>query len=120
MLIIMNLRGVKESVMILAPIFIVFVLTHILLIGYGLFTHADQFGLVFSQFNSSFQQDIGAIGFIGILAIFLRAFSLGGGTYTGIEAVSNGMQIMREPRVQTGNGRWLTWPYHSPLPPPVY
>jgi amino acid transporter len=58
-LIIMNLRGVKESVMILAPIFIVFVLTHILLIGYGLFTHADQFETVFSQFNSSFRQDIG-------------------------------------------------------------
>ena len=101
-LIIMNLRGVKESVMILAPIFFVFVLTHILLIGYGLFTHVDQFGTVFSQFNSSFHQDIASIGFIGILAIFLRAFSLGGGTYTGIEAVSNGMQIMREPKVQTG------------------
>ena len=26
----------------------------------------------------------------------------GGGTYTGIEAVSNGLQIMREPRAQTG------------------
>src|SRR6202022_4487575 len=34
--------------------------------------------------------------------IFLRAYSLGGGTYTGIEAVSNGLQIMREPRVATG------------------
>jgi len=101
-LIIMNLRGVKESVMILAPIFFIFVLTHILLIGYGLFTHVDQFETVFSQFNSSFHQDIASIGFVGILAIFLRAFSLGGGTYTGLEAVSNGMQIMREPKVQTG------------------
>ena len=73
-----------------------------MLVGYGIFHHADQFGPVFSQFNSSFKQDIGTIGFIGILAIFLRAFSMGGGTYTGIEAVSNGMQIMREPRVQTG------------------
>ena len=34
--------------------------------------------------------------------IFLRAYSLGGGTYTGIEAVSNGMQIMREPKVHNG------------------
>ena len=32
----------------------------------------------------------------------MRAYSLGGGTYTGIEAVSNGLQIMREPRVKTG------------------
>jgi hypothetical protein len=33
--------------------------------------------------------------------LFLQAYSLGGGTYTGIEAVSNGMPIMREPRVAT-------------------
>jgi hypothetical protein len=31
----------------------------------------------------------------------MRAYSLGGGTYTGIEAVSNGLQILREPRVET-------------------
>jgi hypothetical protein len=31
----------------------------------------------------------------------MRAYSLGGGTYTGIEAVSNGVGLMREPRVQT-------------------
>ena len=37
----------------------------------------------------------------------MRAFSLGGGTYTGIEAVSNGMQILREPRVQTGKRTML-------------
>ena len=43
-----------------------------------------------------------SIGMVGILAIFLRAFSLGGGTYTGIEAVSNAMHVMREPKVQTG------------------
>ncbi len=42
-----------------------------------------------------------------MLALFLRAYSLGGGTYTGIEAVSNGMQIMREPRVQTGKHTML-------------
>jgi amino acid transporter len=35
------------------------------------------------------------------LSLFVRAYSMGGGTYTGIEAVSNGVAIMREPRVQT-------------------
>jgi hypothetical protein len=34
--------------------------------------------------------------------VFLHAYSLGGGTYTGIEAVSNGLPVMREPRVETG------------------
>jgi hypothetical protein len=33
--------------------------------------------------------------------LFVRAYSLGGGTYTGIEAVSNGVGLMREPRVAT-------------------
>jgi len=36
------------------------------------------------------------------MAIFLRAYSMGAGTYTGIEAVSNGLTIMREPKVETG------------------
>ena len=34
--------------------------------------------------------------------LLLRAYSMGAGTYTGIEAVSNGLPILREPRVQTG------------------
>jgi amino acid transporter len=37
-----------------------------------------------------------------MLLLFFRAYSLGGGTFTGIEAVSNGLQIMREPRAETG------------------
>ncbi len=98
----MNLRGVRESVMILAPIFIVFAVTHLLLIGYGISSHSGQLVLLTNEVQGSFKQDILSVGFIGIMAIFLRAFSIGGGTYTGIEAVSNGMQIMREPRVQTG------------------
>ncbi|MBI3734941.1 APC family permease [Candidatus Sumerlaeota bacterium] len=34
--------------------------------------------------------------------IFARAYSLGGGTFTGIEAVSNGVAVLREPKVETG------------------
>ena len=98
----LNLRGVKESVTVLAPIFAVFVVTHILLIGYGIITHTEQVGPLVGEFRASINQDMLSIGMIGILAIFLRAFSLGGGTYTGIEAVSNAMHIMREPKVQTG------------------
>src|SRR5512137_3020848 len=98
----LNLRGVKESVTFLAPIFIVFVVTHILLIGWGLFSHAGQFGPVADEFRNRFTADLPAIGIIGILAIFFRAFSMGGGTYTGIEAVANAMHVMREPKVQTG------------------
>jgi hypothetical protein len=34
--------------------------------------------------------------------ILLRGYSMGAGTYTGIEAVSNGLQILRPPQVKTG------------------
>jgi amino acid transporter len=102
LLVVLNLRGVKESVTFLAPIFITFIITHAILLGYGIFSHTTQVHLVANEFHANITKDLGIIGSIGILAIFLRAFSLGGGTYTGLEAVSNGMQIMREPRVQTG------------------
>ena len=38
----LNLRGVKESVMTLAPIFLVFIIAHALLLGYGIFAHAPR------------------------------------------------------------------------------
>ena len=102
LLILLNLRGVKESVLILAPIFLLFIATHALLLGYGIFSHTSGFGAVSSGIQSNLSTDLSAIGLIGVLAIFFRAYSLGAGTYTGIEAVANGLQIMREPKVQTG------------------
>jgi hypothetical protein len=78
------------------------VLTHIVLLFDGVFTHADRFGALTHDFHAGLSHDVSSIGIFGILMLFLRAYSLGGGTYTGIEAVSNGLQIMREPRVQTG------------------
>ena len=101
LLVILNLRGTKESVMVLAPIFVVFVLTHAVLIGYGILTHTGRFGPLMGEFHGVYTNDLATIGFLGVLAIFLRAFSLGGGTYTGLEAVSNGVPIMREPKVRT-------------------
>ena len=41
-------------------------------------------------------------GWCSVAALLLAAYSLGGGTYTGIEAVSNGVVMLREPRVRTG------------------
>ena len=102
LLIVMNMRGVKESVTFLAPIFIIFIITHAALLGYGIFSHTSQIAPVVHEFSINFRQDLASIGGFGILLIFLRAYSLGGGTYTGIEAVSNGLQVMREPKVYTG------------------
>ncbi|MGB9629827.1 MAG: APC family permease, partial [Thermodesulfobacteriota bacterium] len=106
-LIILNLRGVKESVIILAPIFLTFIITHAIMLGYGIFVHAGDIGPISKDLRINFQHGISSLGGWGLFLLFLRAFSLGGGTYTGIEAVSNGLQIMHEPRVQTGKRTML-------------
>ena len=40
-LIVLNLRGMKESIKVLLPIFLGFFLTHVFLILYGIIAHAD-------------------------------------------------------------------------------
>ncbi len=106
-LILLNLRGTKESVQFLLPIFLLFVIMHAIAISLGIGTKIGDLPSIASQ---SVQQTVGDIHGIGIwatLAILLHAYSLGGGTYTGIEAVSNGLQVLREPRVETGRRTML-------------
>ncbi|HEX8951427.1 MAG TPA: APC family permease, partial [Polyangia bacterium] len=102
LLIVLNLRGVKESVTALMPIFILFLVTHLVLIVGGIGTHAGRAPELVQHVSSGVRDGLSTVGAGGLLIVFLRAYSMGGGTYTGIEAVSNGLQIMREPRVQTG------------------
>jgi amino acid transporter len=106
-LVVINLRGVKESVTLLAPIFVVFVLTHALMIGYGILKHVPEIGAVAGKLGAGYRNGLATLGLGGMALLFLRAFSLGGGTYTGIEAVSNGLQILREPRVPNGKKTML-------------
>ncbi|MFA6336346.1 MAG: amino acid permease, partial [Bacteroidales bacterium] len=49
LLIVLNLRGVKESVTALVPIFLVFVLTHAFAILYGLASHLDNLPAIIGQ-----------------------------------------------------------------------
>ncbi len=101
-LVILNLRGVRESVTFLAPVFLVFVLTHAFAIVWVLATHAPDLPSVFHGAALDLHGSVGSLGFWPLAFILLRAYSLGGGTYTGIEAVSNGVAMLREPRVRTG------------------
>jgi len=100
-LILLNLRGVKESVLSLTPIFVVFIITHVIAILYGILIHASNFGIVASQTTHEIHSTVSQFGFFATFFIILRAYSMGAGTYTGIEAVSNGMPILREPKVAT-------------------
>ena len=101
-LIYLNLRGMRESIRILAPIFIGFCITHLALIVYGIASRGA--GLA-PQIASTIQETrdlTSQAGGFFVLALFLKAYSLGGGTYTGIEAVSNNINMLKEPRVRTG------------------
>jgi amino acid transporter len=102
LLITLNLRGVKESVQALLPVFLVFLGTHALLIAWGILRHVHEIPEVSARLSGGFSHDAGTLGLAAMALILVRAYALGGGTYTGIEAVSNGLQIMREPRVATG------------------
>jgi len=98
----MNIRGVKESVLVLTPIFLGFMATHVTLILYGIFTHTASLGTLFVDTVADTHAATTELGLLGVILISLRAYSLGGGTFTGIEAVSNSTEILREPRVATG------------------
>jgi amino acid transporter len=98
---ILNMRGVKESVLPIVPVFLIFLATHFFVIVYGLATHASQLHSVAAAVSNDVHSTVSSVGFWGLALLILRSYSMGAGTYTGIEAVSNGIPILREPRVQT-------------------
>lgn len=106
-LVLLNLRGIKESIYVLTPIFLVFIGTHVVLIGFGVLRHLPDLGHLIPATVQETRGAVSEIGWWGVAIVMLRAFSLGGGTYTGIEAVSNGVGILREPRVETGRRTML-------------
>jgi amino acid transporter len=100
-LVMINLRGVRESVTLMTPIFVLFLVTHAVLIFGTFVVRGPQLPELAETWKTAFSNDLRTLGFAGVAALFLRAFSMGAGTYTGIEAVSNGIPIMREPKVET-------------------
>ncbi|HEU0008195.1 MAG TPA: APC family permease [Verrucomicrobiae bacterium] len=102
-LILLNLRGVKESVLVCLPVFSLFILTHAFAIIYALVvTHVGGMSGVVTATVQDVKASYSEVGLGAMLLMLLRAYSHGAGTYTGIEAVSNSMPMMREPRVETG------------------
>ena len=99
----LNLRGVKESVVLWVPVFFVFVFTYTFAIIWAISAHFGELPDIAHGVVADVQRRHrrGRAG-SDCIAVMLRAYSLGAGTYTGIEAVSNGLNTLREPRVQTG------------------
>jgi amino acid transporter len=107
LLIWLNLRGVKESVLALTPIFVAFLLTHVPLVFYAIVRHVADLPALGTRVSTDLSSAVSEMGWFGVAALLMRAYSMGAGTYTGIEAVSNSMQTLREPRVFTGKKAML-------------
>ena len=101
-LMLLNLRGAKESVVLWVPVFAVFVLSYTFAIIYAISAHFGELPNIAHGMVADVQSGAAELGWLGLVAVVLKAYSLGAGTYTGIEAVSNGLNTLREPRVQTG------------------
>jgi amino acid transporter len=102
LLIVMNLRGLKEAIQILLPIFLGFVVTHLVLIVYGIVAHASNLPALVPNTLAETGELAQSMGWTGVAGMLLLAYSQGGGTYTGLEAVSNNVNLLAEPRVRTG------------------
>jgi amino acid transporter len=98
----LNLRGVKESVSVLMPVFIGFLVTHAGLILWGVGAHLGGLPELLAGTWTETGHLAHHTGWFSVAALLLAAYSLGGGTYTGIEAVSNNIHTLAEPRVRTG------------------
>jgi len=102
LLVVLNLRGIKESIKVLLPVFVGFVVTHAFLIIYGIARHAEGIVGLWPASVQDARELSAEMGILFVIALFIRAYGIGGGTYTGIEAVSNSVNLLREPRVRTG------------------
>jgi amino acid transporter len=102
MLLLLNLRGMKEAIRVLLPVFLGFVITHAVLIVYGILAHAGEFARIVPATLEETTRTLATMGWAPMAAFLLLAYAQGGGTYTGLEAVSNNVNVLAEPRVRTG------------------
>ncbi|HMN12653.1 MAG TPA: APC family permease, partial [Bellilinea sp.] len=93
----MNLRGIKESGMAFAFPAYFFIATMLLTIGVGLYRYfAGSLGQVVDPPPVIHTpENVGALAFL-----ILRAFSSGTSALTGVEAVSNGIPAFKEPKTK--------------------
>ncbi|MFA5394360.1 MAG: APC family permease [Candidatus Ratteibacteria bacterium] len=107
----LNMRGVKESVIALLPIFAVFLLTHAFAIIYACSAHITDFSNVAQTTLHDVKMSGAELGFFGTMLLLFKAYSMGAGTFTGLEAVSNGIPVLSEPKVETATRtmHYMAW-----------
>ena len=101
-LLFLNLRGVRESVMVLAPIVFGFLIIHVALIGMGLAARSDVLVESVVRAEKHVETVVHDQGLWALIAVIATAYAAGAGTYTGIEALSENAHNLKQPRAQTG------------------
>src|ERR1700741_3384707 len=94
LLLYLNLCGMRESIKVLLPIFLGFFVTHVMLILYGIATQSGNLPILIPETLQETDKLTQEMAWVFAASLSLRAYSLGGGTYTGIEAVSNNVQSL--------------------------
>jgi len=112
LLMILNFRGVKDSVMVLLPIFLIFLVMHAVLIALALLKGPGSGPAAAAVVPAAAPGAAALAGMVPLgtfaaVRLLLMAYSHGAGTYTGIEAISNSLSILREPRVHTARKAML-------------
>ncbi len=113
-----NLRGTKESGRLFAPPVYAYILSLVLLIGYGLFrVYFGDLGPMPLNLDALNELAAHGEGFdpsgdpmfhaVGIF-LLLRAFSSGAVTLTGIEAISNGVPVFKKPESRNAASTLVT------------
>jgi amino acid transporter len=101
-LVLLNARGLRVAIQVLFPVVLGFLLIHAILIVLGIAMKMPRLGAQAAETASATSSLIGANGWLFFTALLMRAYGLGGSTYSGVEAVSNNVNLLAEPRVRTG------------------
>ncbi|WP_177243833.1 APC family permease [Microbacterium sp. AR7-10] len=98
LIVIVNLRGVREASTVFAIPTYVFIGSVVLMIGTGLLR--TFLGDAPVAASASYTVEAESISQAAIVLLVLRAFSSGCSALTGVEAVSNGVQAFRSPKIR--------------------
>jgi amino acid transporter len=69
----LNLRGVKESIQALTPIFMAFLLTHVPLLLYAVMRHFSDMPLLATRVSTDLSSAVTEVGWFGVAVLLMRA-----------------------------------------------
>ncbi|HET6399057.1 MAG TPA: amino acid permease, partial [Candidatus Thermoplasmatota archaeon] len=106
-LVAVNLRGVRPRAWPVIPVFAVFLVTHALGVGLVLADAGTGAAHLREAAATGWADAASTLGTAGAVLLVAHAFSMGAATFTGIEAVSNGLGSLREPRIRNARLTFL-------------